>query len=81
MVVSTDRIVFAVAVNKSAQKINHARVRGLLECNAIGKRVQGSPDLGLTIRRGVLDMDAYMVVAFRNAALPTPKVTKVKVEN
>ena len=49
------RVDIAVSVNKMAQRITKATVRDLLECNAIGKRVLETPDLGITLPRGVFD--------------------------
>ena len=43
----------------------------LIDCNAIGKRAQQTPDLGLVINRGVFDFSNYAVVTFGGAAFAT----------
>ena len=57
-----------VAVNKCAQRITKATVRDLQECNAIGRRVQETPSLGLILKRGIFDFENYVLVTFGDAS-------------
>ena len=66
----------AVATNKCAQRITKAVVKDLIDCNTIGKQVLETPDLGLTINRGVFDMHNYMVLCFGDAAFANAETVK-----
>ena len=70
------RVDIAVSVNKMAQRITKATVRDLLECNAIGKRVLETPDLGITLPRGVFDAKNCALVGFGDAAFANEESVK-----